>query len=238
MEELLAMNVDDLLSLIKSHKEELQNDSETELEAVADQIKNSWEKVSSHFYQLLQELADKIAGLETRDLPSILLFIERTGITGNELIWDYLKQVGHETNVERKTLLLKISYKLDPVWISKDILNKYQDIKKKYPLFWCDLLFMTDKNEAIKELGNYIRENEVSFSSLYPVVNRWIRIAKKEEFSENLKTSIYSWKSNFKGSDSKLFLLCLKENGINTSVNDVIINFSEKSAEGRYITCS
>jgi len=238
MEELLTMKVDDLLALIKSHKEELQNEGETELEDVTDQINNSGEKVSSHFSKLLQELADRITELDIRDFPSLLLFIEKSGITGDELIWDYLKQVGRETNIERKTLLLKISYKLDPVWISKDILNKFQDIKKNYPLFWCDLLFITDKNEAIKELGNYISENKVSFSSLYPVVNRWIRTAKAAKFSENFTNSIYSWKSKLKGSDSELFLLWLNENGINTATNEIITNFSKDSAKERYIICN
>lgn len=238
MEELLTMKVDDLLALIKSHKEELQNEGETELEDVTDQIRNFGEKVSFHFSKLLQELADRITELDTRDFPSLLLFIEKSGITGDEVIWNYLKQVGLENDIDRKTLLLKISYLLDPVWFSKDILNKYQEIKNKHPLFWCDLLFKSDKNEAIRELGNYIKEKKVSFSFLYPVVNRWIRIAKKEEFSENFANSIYSWKSNLKGSDSELFLLWLNENGINTVTNEIITNFSKDSAKERYIICN
>lgn len=236
MEELLKLNVDDLVKLIKSHKEELQKDSETELEVVAGQIKISKPKVTSHFSKLLQELAEYIADFDIIDFPSLLLFIEKSGITGDELIWDYLKLVAQETNIERKTVLLKISYKLDPVWISKDILNKYQDIKKKYPLFWFDLLFMTDKEEAINKLGRYIKEEKVSFSSLYPVVNRWIRMSKAEGFSEIFKNNIYSWKSNFNRSDSELFQQWLQENGLNTQNNENIVRFAKDIERNIYET--
>lgn len=228
MNELLKLKVDDFMTLIKRHKDELQNDSMTELETVAVEVKNSAKELFSHFSKLLQELANYTDRLEIKDLSSTLLFIEKSNITGDEIIYDYLKQVSLESNIERKVLLLKISYFLDPNLISKEILDKYVDIKKNYPLFWYDLLYRKDKNQAITELGNYIKDNRIPFQSLYPIVSRWIRYAKAGGLSEKFKNNIYSWNLCFNESDSKSFLLWLNENGMNTQNYENIVKFTKE----------
>lgn len=235
MKDLSSMNIDDLVLIIKSHKNELQGKNETRLEEIASIIKDSGEKLHPYFSKLLLELSKHLTDLQTIDFPSVLLFIEKTGIKGNEIVWDYLKQIVHEKSVERKTLLLKISYKLDPVFISKDFLYRFQDIRTAYPIFWCDLMFTSDHNEAIKELGITIKENNISFSSFYPVVNRWLRKVKSEDTSESFINSLYDLKTYLKPKDNDLFLQWLNENDINTNKNEYILEYVSVVNQSKYV---
>lgn len=219
------MKVTDIVEIIRNFKEQLNEKSQTDLELIAFQINNSSKDAQEHFIILLQELASYINELDTEDLSSLSIFLEKINLKNEGIIWNYLGQANRERNIERKALLLKISFVLDPNAISIEILNNFLDIKRGYPLFWIDLLFKNNKQGAFLELENYLKNNAVSFSHLYPILSRWVRIAKKEGCDESFKNMIYQIKSYFTKKDSSLFIKWLEENDLHTIVNKIMVNY-------------
>lgn len=199
-----------LKDIIISHKEELINKKgNTRMLDIAKAISESIQhdkRIEDHFQNLLQKIASKTSDFALADYSSLASFVEHSNLIGRETCFEYLGLVKGESDITKKTLLMKIANIMDEGYIPVRMIIKDGKIKAKYPLFWLDMLFKNNQRFAISKLKEITLSMNFTFTEIFPVIDRWLfSMQTEKEALDFYKKNIIELENHFTDRDLILY---------------------------------